>query len=138
MAIPLDPTRPIYLQIMEEIKKRAARGVYLPGSQLPSVRDMAKEMEVNPNTIARVYRELEIEEFIITRRGKGTFITENSNRIEEERKKFGHAATERFLNDITELELTEDQINELLTELETAIKSKTTGTKRQRNTLIEN
>ncbi len=64
MTIQLDPTRPIYLQLMEEIKRRTVRGEYAPGSQLPSVRDMAKEMEVNPNTIARVYRELEREGFI--------------------------------------------------------------------------
>ena len=123
MPISLDPTRPILLQIMEEIKKRAARGVYKPGRQLPSVREMAKEMEVNPNTIARVYRELESEDFLITRRGLGTFITENGNRIEEERTKFGREATRRFLNDITELDLNSEQIQELLTELESKLKN---------------
>ena len=123
MPISLDPTRPIFLQIMEEIKKRAARGVYKPGRQLPSVREMAKEMEVNPNTIARVYRELESEDFLITRRGLGTFITENGNRIEEERTKFGREATRRFLNDITELDLNSEQIQELLTELESKLKN---------------
>ena len=103
---------------MEEIKKRAARGVYKPGQKLPSVREMAKEMEVNPNTIARVYRELESEDFIVTRRGLGTFITENSSRIEEERTKFGHEATKRFFNDITELDLNSKQIQEVLIEME--------------------
>ena len=74
----LDPSRPIYIQIMEEIKKRAVRGQYKPGTQLPSVRELAKEMEVNPNTIARVYMELDREGFIFTRRGHGSFITEES------------------------------------------------------------
>jgi len=46
-----DPTRPIYIQIMNEIKKRAVREQYRAGAQLPSVREMAKEMAVNPNTI---------------------------------------------------------------------------------------
>lgn len=124
MPIPLDPTRPIFLQIMEEIKKRAARGVYKPGQQLPSVREMAKEMEVNPNTIARVYRELEIGDFIVTRRGLGTFITENGNRIEEERTKFGRAVTERFLNDITELDLNSEQLRDLFAELECKLKNR--------------
>ena len=114
MAFLLDPTRPIYLQLMEEIKKRAVRGLYQPGEQLLSVRDMAKEMEVNPNTIARVYRELEQEGFIETRRGRGSFITEDCGRIENERTKFGQDATRRFINDITELDMTDKQIHDML------------------------
>jgi len=121
MTIQLDPTRPIYLQIMEEIKKRSARGIYKPGKQLPSVRDMAKEMEVNPNTIARVYRELESEGFIITRRGRGSFITEDSRRIQEERTRLGSIATQRFINDINELEMTNEQIQNLLSFLESSL-----------------
>ena len=105
MSIQLDPTRPIYLQIMEEIKKRAVRGLYSPGAQLPSVREMAKEMEVNPNTIARVYMELEREGFIVTRRGQGSFITGESDRVEEERKQFADAATKRFVREIMALDL---------------------------------
>ena len=119
MTIQLDPTRPIYLQIMEEIKKRSARGTYKPGAQLPSVRDMAKEMEVNPNTIARVYRELENEGFIETRRGRGSFITEDGKRIEEERTKLGNIATQRFINDISELEMTAEHIEDILDFLRT-------------------
>ncbi|MBN1292100.1 MAG: GntR family transcriptional regulator [Candidatus Latescibacteria bacterium] len=132
MAFLLDPTRPIYLQIMEEIKKRAVRGLYRPGEQLPSVRDMAKEMEVNPNTIARVYRELEQEGFIETRRGRGSFITEDSSRIEAERTKFGRDATQRFIRDITELDMTDKQIQDMLSLLKRSFsgadgKDKSTG-----------
>ena len=105
MKLHLDPTRPIYLQIMEEIKKRSVRGQYNPGSQLPSVREMAKEMEVNPNTIAHVYRELEREGFIFTRRGQGSFITEDSGKVDAERNRMAESATQRFLREITELEL---------------------------------
>ncbi len=105
MKIHLDPTRPIYLQIMEEIKKRTVRGEYKPGEQLPSVREMAKQMEVNPNTIARVYRELEREEFLFTRRGQGSFITEEKKRVVEERKKLADSAAGRFTRQIHELGL---------------------------------
>ena len=121
MTIKLDPTRPIYLQIMEEIKKRVARETYLPGAQVPSVRDLAKEMEVNTNTIARVYRELESEGFIVTRRGKGSFITEDSERIVEERSRLGSIATRRFINDINELELNKKQIKDLLNFLKSSL-----------------
>ena len=101
----LDPTRPIYLQIIEEIKKRTVRGLYKTGEQLPSVRELAKEIGVNPNTIARVYMELEREGFILTRRGQGSFITEESGRIEKEREKLADDAIKRFIKEITDIEL---------------------------------
>ncbi len=101
----LDPTRPIYLQIMEEIKKRTVRGQYKTGEQLPSVREQAKEIGVNPNTIARVYMELERDGFIFTRRGQGSFITEESGRIEKEREKLADDATKRFIKEIMDLSL---------------------------------
>ena len=113
----LDPTRPIYLQIMEEIKRRAVRGQYRPGEQIPSVRDLAREMGVNPNTAARVYLELEREGFICTRRGQGSFITEEPDRIAYERDRFAREAARRCIESIRELELTEAQIEVILTEL---------------------
>jgi GntR family transcriptional regulator len=109
MSIPLDPTRPIYLQIMEEIIRRAVRGIYSPGAQLPSVRDMAREMEVNPNTIARVYMELERNGFIVTRRGQGSFLTDEPGKIDRERARLGNDATVRFIGAIRELGLSDDQ-----------------------------
>jgi GntR family transcriptional regulator len=105
MSLTLDPKRPIYLQIMEEVKKRAVRGEYKSGHKLPSVREMAKSVGVNPNTIARVYMELEREGFIFTRRGQGSFITEESGRLEEERMKLADDATEHFIRAVQELEL---------------------------------
>ena len=105
MSHKLDPTRPIYLQIMEEIKKRTVRGQYKTGEQLPSVREQAKEIGVNPNTIARVYMELERDGFIFTRRGQGSFITEESGRIEKEREKLADDATKRFIKEIMDLSL---------------------------------
>ncbi len=109
MAIHIDPSRPIYLQIMEEIKKRAVRGTYTPGAQLPSVRDMAREMEVNPNTVARVYMELEREGFIETRRGQGSFLTDEPAMIDRERSRLGFDASEQFVRIIGELGLSPEQ-----------------------------
>ena len=105
MKLNFDPTRPIYIQIMKEIKKRAVREQYQAGTQLPSIREMAKEMAVNPNTIARVYMELEREGFIVTRRGHGSFITDEPEKIEGERRKLADEATERFINEIMDIEL---------------------------------
>ena len=114
MALQLDPTRPIYLQIMEEIKKRAVRGEYTPGAQLPSVRDMAKQIGVNPNTIARVYMELEREGFIYTRRGLGSYITEKQERVEKERHSIADDAAQRFMQEIKALELHNGHKKELI------------------------
>jgi len=110
----LDPTRPIYLQIMEEVKKRAVRGEYPPGEQLPSVRELAKETGVNPNTIARVYMELERGGFIVTRRGQGTFVTDDAGRIEEERDRFAEEAVRRFVAEIADLGLNGNRKEHLL------------------------
>lgn len=121
MAIHIDPSRPIYLQIMEEIKKRAVRGSYLPGAQLPSVRDMAREMEVNPNTVARVYMELEREEFIETRRGQGSFLTADTALIDRERTRLGLDAAGQFVRIIGELGLSTEQRRDIAARIGRAI-----------------
>ena len=121
----LDPTRPIYLQIMEEIKKRTVRGQYKSGAKLPSVREFAKEMEVNPNTIARVYTELERERFIVTRRGHGSFITDETGRIEEERRKLADEATSRFLKEIIDIELNDGHRGKVLDMISDKLSGKT-------------
>ena len=113
-----DPNQPIYLQIIDGIKKRSVRGVYPPGSKLPSVRDMAEEMGVNPNTMARAYAELEREGFVFTRRGQGSFVTEEMERIETERQELGHEAVAQFVAEVKALGLTEQQIADLLHKIE--------------------
>ena len=124
MRLTLDPKRPIYLQIMEEVKKRAGRGEYKSGHKLPSVREMAKSVGVNPNTIARVYMELEREGFIFTRRGQGSFITEESGRLEEERMKLADDATEQFIRAAQELELQNGHRHKLIEMIERKLAKK--------------
>lgn len=68
--------KPIYEQIVMGIKKDIVNAVYLPGEQLPSVREQAKILGINPNTISKAYKELESQEIIVTIRGKGTFVKE--------------------------------------------------------------
>ncbi len=65
---------PIYVQLKEQIKKAVASGLLAEGDQLPSVRELALRLTVNPNTVAKVYQELEREEVIETARGLGTFV----------------------------------------------------------------
>jgi len=71
-----DENKPIYLQIMDLIKKQMISKEFLPGEKLPSVRDMSKQLEVNPNTVQRAYVEMEREMLVYTKRGQGTFIVD--------------------------------------------------------------
>jgi GntR family transcriptional regulator len=77
MLIKINPKSalPIYHQIAEEIRRTVAAGRLRPGDQLPSVRELATQLLVNPNTVARVYRDLEQEGLLETRRGQGTYIS---------------------------------------------------------------
>ena len=68
---------PIYLQIIEQIKRSVAFGVLAPGEQLPTVKQLALDLTVNPNTVAKAYRELERDEIIETSPGRGSFVRLN-------------------------------------------------------------
>ena len=76
-----DENKPIYLQIMEIIKKRMISKELLPGAKLPSVREMSKQFEVNPNTVQRAYVEMEREMLVYTKRGQGTFIVDEPEAV---------------------------------------------------------
>ena len=66
---------PIYKQIEQQIEKGIAGGIYEPGDRLPTVREVALDLTVNPNTVARAYRELEYRGIIVSVQGRGTFIS---------------------------------------------------------------
>ena len=66
--------KPIYTQIVENFKAQIASGILQPGDKLPSVRELAQQMSINPNTIQRAYRELEMAGIIQTIPGKGCFV----------------------------------------------------------------
>ena len=114
MSVEFDPTRPIYLQIVETIKRGAVRGEYAAGGQLPSVREMAGHMRVNPNTMSRAYNELEREGFIFTRRGEGSFVTEEPQHIDDERRALAKAACDRFATEIRALAMDAEQTEALV------------------------
>lgn len=69
---------PIYIQLKEQIKYGIASGQLQPGTQLPTVRQLAVDLRINANTVSRVYSELEHEGLLATRKGKGTFVLENA------------------------------------------------------------
>lgn len=85
MFDPIEPkaTSPIYRQITDQIRRRIAAGLLSPGEQLPSVRELAAQLLVNPNTVAKVYRDLERERLLETRRGQGTFVSNDAEALAE-------------------------------------------------------
>ena len=74
---------PFYRQIIEQVKCAIARGHLEPGDQLPTVRRLAVELSVNPNTVVRAYRELEIERMLDTQQGSGTFVSNTRPEIDQ-------------------------------------------------------
>jgi GntR family transcriptional regulator len=69
---------PIYLQLMEQVRHAIETGAVRPGEQLPGIRPLAEELVINPNTVAKAYRELEHEGVLELRHGAGAFVSENS------------------------------------------------------------
>jgi GntR family transcriptional regulator len=69
---------PIYLQLMEQVKHAIETGALRPGDQLPGIRPLAEELVMNPNTVAKAYRELEREGVIDLRHGSGAFVSQNA------------------------------------------------------------
>jgi GntR family transcriptional regulator len=74
---------PFYRQIVEQVKFAIARGRLEPGEQLPTVRQLAVDLSVNPNTVVRAYRQLEIEGVLETQQGSGTFVSRKRPEIDE-------------------------------------------------------
>jgi len=88
---------PFYRQIIEQVKFAMARGDLQPGAQLPTVRQLAVDLSINPNTVVRAYREMEIEGLLETHQGSGTFIGDRKPDID-------HIERQRMLDQIiTEL-----------------------------------
>ena len=79
-------TRPIYEQVAEKFKTLILKGVLQPDEQMPSVRNLAMELSINPNTIQKAYSELEREGFIYTVKGRGNFVAGSEHLLMERKK----------------------------------------------------
>lgn len=106
----LDPTRPIYLQIIERFQEAVARGVLQPGDQIPAQRDLAQRIGVNPNTVQRAYREMEVMGLVETARGTGTFITLDPGRVRALREELARQAVAEFVRRLQDLGFDRDEI----------------------------
>ena len=114
MAWILDDSRPIYLQIEDLIKANIIAGVYQPGQKLPSLRDLAAEAAVNPNTMQKALTELERSGLVYTQRTSGRFITEDVSKMTELKEQIAREQIQLFLKNMEQLGLTRDDIRRLL------------------------
>lgn len=88
---------PIYTQIIEDIKIKFINGTYQLGQEIPSRRELAKRLGVNPNTIQRAYREMEDMKLIMTARGQGSFMTTDAQILESLREEALDAAVSQSI-----------------------------------------
>ena len=117
IAINYRDPRPIYEQIQAELRRLMLTGALPPGSRLPSVRELAGQLAINPNTIQRAYRELESEGYILSVAGKGSFVAQ-VDRLAEQQKKQAVDAFRAAAQKLRQLGLTQAQLAQLLTEEE--------------------
>ena len=90
IVIDYSDRRPLYEQITERFKQLIVKGVLLPDNQMPSVRNLAMELSINPNTIQRSYQELERQGFIYSVKGRGNFVRDNKSLAEKQKAKLLH------------------------------------------------
>ena len=99
MLVTIDPrdARPLYLQIMDEVRRALVTGALREGDPLPSVRELAAELVVNPRTVRQAYQELEREGVVHVRRGLGTFVSPGAHPGRGERRALGRGVAKRAL-----------------------------------------
>ena len=106
---------PIYLQIVNQVKYLVASGRLAPGEELPAIRSLAEELTVNPNTVARAYRELEVAGVVTKRRTAGTYVSDAGSPLaRRERRKILTERIDALLAEARQLGIPTDEVVELL------------------------
>ena len=105
-----DP-RPISRQIVDGVRRAVATGELAPGAQLPSVRGLATQLSINPNTVAKAYAELTAEGWLESRQGLGLYVAPARQRLShDEREKRMDEAVSRFVHDVIVLDYSADEV----------------------------
>lgn len=112
-----DNERPIYIQLVELIRIDIVSGKYKRGQKLPSVRELALAMKVNPNTMQKALVELENEKLIYTERTNGKYVTEDEELIEKVKKELAHEKVNNYINSMQNIGIGYDLAIKYLQEL---------------------
>jgi GntR family transcriptional regulator len=112
MLVTLDTRdgRPLYLQIMDEVRRAISIGTLRPEEPLPSVRELAAELVVNPRTVSQAYQELEREGVVYVRRGQGTFVSPTARREGAERRGVAREVAKRALREARRNRMTAEEL----------------------------
>lgn len=113
----IDNNKPVYIQIVEQLKVKIISGEIELDSKLDSVRSLAAEAMVNPNTMQKALAELEREGFVYSKRTSGRFVTDNKELIENERKNLVKDNVKKTLDTLINLGYTNDEILSLVEEI---------------------
>lgn len=113
----LNSDRPIFIQIIERIQTDIISGVYKPGDKLPSVRELAQEASVNPNTMQKALSELERTGLVYSQRTSGRFITEDTAMIENLKSELAKEIIEQFLDRMKKLGIQKEEAIFLISEI---------------------
>ncbi len=115
---------PIYLQIVQQVKYLVAAGRLTPGEELPPIRVLAEQLLINPNTVARAYRELEIAGIVNKRRTAGTYVSDAGSPLaKRERVKILTERIDALLAEAGQMNIDVEEVIELLRERERLMKS---------------
>ena len=107
---------PIYLQVIHNLKKKIVQGKISPGEKLPSNRDLAVLYKINQNTAARIYREMETAGYCFTRRGIGTFISEEEDMTVNIKKEMAEELLQNFIHEMKDLGYEKEEILDQITQ----------------------
>ena len=108
---------PIYTQIVDELTMRIASGAYAPGEKLDSVRDMAMDAGVNPNTMQRALAEIERRGLVYSERTSGRFVTRDENVLKELHKKLAGRYLDEFVEKLQKIGMNEKEISDFIKEV---------------------
>lgn len=112
----LDDDRPIYLQLMERIQHDIISGVYKPGDKIPSVRDLALDAAVNPNTMQKALSELERSGLLYSQRTSGRFITEDKRLLKKMKQELAADHIQQFFTQMRQLGFSDSETLEMIEE----------------------
>ena len=113
----LKSDRPIYAQLIEQVELKICSGVYPLGSKLPSVRDLAQEASVNPNTMQRALATLEENGLVYTSRTSGRFVTEDAEMVKNTKNRLAQEHIQEFLERMTKLGFESNEILSIITSM---------------------
>jgi DNA-binding transcriptional regulator YhcF (GntR family) len=113
----LNSERPVYLQLIEQMQAGIISGYFKPGDKLPSVRDLAADATVNPNTMQKAFTELERTGLVYTNRTSGRYITSDEKLIKELKEQSAKNEIKDFLNKMKQLGLDTEEIIELISNI---------------------